>query len=116
MTKRKYNKFLDFVTVLVILFPLLMALITARANGSFDMLNVADYVSQYAISNDLATIVGESIQTFGFAFDGAFFTPACVILANALLVWLFRVFIAVMTFIPKFAVKMVNLSIGEKDI
>ena len=115
MTKKKYNRFLDFVTVLVILFPLIMAVITARANGTFDMLNIADYVSQYAISNDLANRIGESINTFGIAFDGAFFAPSCIILANSLIVWLFRVFISVMTYIPKFAIKMTNLSIGEKD-
>ena len=115
MTKKKYNRFLDIATVLIILFPLIMLLFTARANGTFDVTNVADYVNQYAISNALATRIGECINTFGIAFDGNFFAPSCVILANALLVWLFRVFVSVMTFIPKFALKMTNLSIGEKD-
>lgn len=116
MTKKKYNKFLDFVTVLVILFPLLMSLITARCSGSFDTVQLANYVEQFAISNSLSLRIGECINTFGIAFDGAMFNSACVIMSNALLVWLFRLFIAVLTYIPKFALKLINLSIGEKDI
>ena len=115
MTKKKFNKFLDFVTVLVIMFPLLMALFTARATGSFDASNIGDYVLQYSISDELALLIGDSISTFGFDFDGAFFLPSCVILANALIVWLFRVFIAVMTFLPKMALKLLNLPMGDDD-
>lgn len=116
MTKRKYNKFLDIVTVLVILFPLLMSLITARCSGSFDSAQFADYIQQFAISNSLSSRIGECINTFGVLFDGAMFSGACVIIANALLIWLFRLFIAVLTFIPKFALKLINLSIGDKDV
>ena len=112
MTKKKYNKFLDVVTVLVILFPLLMSLITARANGTFDIVTLANYIEQFAISNDLSLRIGECINTFGIAFDGAFFSCACVIMGNALLIWLFRLFIAVMCFIPKFALKMIDGFIG----
>jgi len=115
MTKKKYNKFLDFVTVLVILFPLIMALFTAHANGTFDVGNVGDYVLQYSVSDELALLIGDSISTFGFAFDGAFFLPACVILANALVIWLFRVFIAVMSFVPKMALRLLNLPIGDGE-
>ena len=116
MTKKKYNKFLDFVTVLVILFPLLMSLITARCSGSFDTAQLANYVEHFAISNSLSLRIGECINTFGIAFDGAMFNSACVIMSNALLIWLFRLFVAVLTYIPKFALKLINLSIGEKDI
>ena len=112
MTKKKYNKFLDVVTVLVILFPLLMSLITARCSGDFDSVTLANYIEQFAISNDLSLRIGECINTFGIEFNGAFFSPACVIMGNALLVWLFRFFIAVMCFIPKFALKMMNGLIG----
>lgn len=112
MTKKKYNKFLDVVTVLIILFPLLMSLITARSCGTFDIATFANYIEQFAISNDLNSRIGECINTFGIAFDGAFFAPACVIIGNALLVWLFRLFIAVMCFLPKFAIKMMDAFCG----
>ena len=112
MTKRKFNKFLDIVTVLVVLFPLLMALITARCSGSFDTAFIVDYVQNFAISNDLNLRIGECINTFGISFDGAFFPCALVIMGNALLIWIFRLFIAVMCFIPKFALKMMNGFIG----
>ena len=112
MTKKKYNKFLDVVTVLVILFPLLMSLITARANGTFDIVTLANYIEQFAISNSLSLRIGECINTFGIAFDGAFAPCAYVIIGNALLVWVFRLFIAVMCFIPKFALKMIDGFIG----
>ncbi len=115
MTKKKYNKFLDVVTVLVILFPLLMSLITARSSGSFDTVTLANYIEQFAISNSLSSRIGECINTFGIAFDGDMFHSACVIMGNALLIWLFRLFIAVMCFIPKFALKMINgFSGGDK--
>ncbi len=112
MTKKKYNKFLDVVTVLVILFPLFMSLITARCSGSFDTVQLANYVEQFAISNSLSLRIGECINTFGIDFDGAMFHSACVIMGNALLVWLFRLFISIMCFIPKFANKMISGFVG----
>lgn len=108
MTKRKFNRFVDVVTVLVIVFPLLMALITARCSGTFEAFDFTTYVENFCISENLANLIHDSIDTFGFAFDGDFAYGACVIMSNALLVYVFRVFIAVMTFIPKFALRLLN--------
>lgn len=116
MTKRKFNKFVDVVTVLLILFPLLMALITARCSGTFDSSALTDYVQNFAISSSLADNIGECINTFGIAFDGAFFGSACVLISNAFLIYVFRVFIAVLTFIPKLALKFIDIDFGGKDI
>lgn len=112
MTKKKYNKFLDVVTVLVILFPLIMSLVIARCSGSFNAIQIAEFIEEFAFSYDLSNRIGEAINTFGLDFNGAFFPCACVIMGNALLVWLFRLFVSVMCFIPKFALKMINGFIG----
>lgn len=112
MTKCKYNKLLDVVTLLVILFPLLMLLLTSLCSGNIDSSLFPQYIENFAISSELNSTIAECINTFGIAFDGAFFSSACVIVGNALLVWLFRVFISVLVFIPKFAVKMLNISVG----
>ena len=115
MTKKKYNRFLDVVTVLLILFPLIMCLFTARSSGTFDIINVSDYVSQFAISPDLADLIASSVNTFGFSFSGVFANSAFVIMSNALLIWIFRLFVEVMTFLPKFAIKLLNITIGDRD-
>lgn len=115
MTKRKYKVFIDIVTVLLVLFPLVMSLVTARANGTFDGADIGAYVENFAISRDLANTVGESINNFGIAFDGEFYAPALVIFSNAIIIYLFRLFLEVALFIPKLALKFINISMeGEK--
>ena len=115
MTKKKYNRFLDVITVLIILFPLIMCIVTARSNGTFDIVSINGYVNQFVISEDLALLIQCSTDTFGFGINGSFSYPACVIMSNALLIWCFRVFIAVLTFIPKFSIKLLNLLVGDRD-
>lgn len=116
MTKRKYNKLLDFITLLLILFPLLMLLLSAMCNGNYNSALYCEYTRNFAISDDLSNKIGECINTFGIAFDGAFFGSACVIMSNALLIWVFRVFVSVLLFIPKFANKLINVSHGGDNI
>lgn len=115
MSKRKYKVFLDVITVLLILFPLIMAVITSRAAGSFEIFNVAAYVEQFVISSDLAGRVGEAMNVFGIAFDGGFYNAALVIFSNAILIYIFRVLLAVVVFIPKLALKFINISISAGD-
>jgi len=114
MSKRKLNVFVDVLTILLCMFPLLMGLATAIFNGSFDLSNFGEYVAQFAISNDLAQKIGALINNFGIAFDGAFFNSACIIMANTLLIYIFRVFVSVMVFIPKLSSKFINLDFGGK--
>lgn len=114
MSKRKLNVFIDVIMILLCLFPLLMGLATAIFNGSFDLTNFNEYVSQFSISNDLAQKIGSAIDNFGIYFDGAFFDSACIIMANTLLIYIFRVFVSVMVFIPKMASKFINLDFGGK--
>lgn len=114
MSKRKLNVFLDVLTILLCLFPLVMALATAIFNGSFDVVNIGDYVCQYSISSELEQKISDSMNYFGIAFDGEFYSAALVILSNTLLIYIFRVFAAVMVFIPKMALKFINLDFGGK--
>lgn len=115
MTKRKFNRFVDVLTVLAVIFPLLLALATSFSWGTYDSVEIADFVQNFAISTALADKIGESIQTFGIAFDGAFFAPSCVLLANALIIYLFRLFAEILVFVPKMALKLINIKIGEND-
>ena len=114
MREKKYKTFVDVLTVLCILFPLLLALLATWQSGTYESAQIAAYIEDFAISEDLAHRIGESINTFGIGFDGAFFGASCTIMSNALLVYLFRVFIAVLTFIPKMALKFMHLPTGEK--
>ena len=86
MTKKKYNRFLDVVTVLLILFPLIMCLFTARATGTFDHDSICDFVNQFSISADLAEVVQNSLDVFGFDCNGAFAFTSCILMSNALLI------------------------------
>ena len=109
MTKRKYKVFIDIVTVLLVLFPLIMSIVTARANGTFE---VAAYIDDFAISNDLTGRVSSALQSFGVALDGAYSTAALVLFSNAILIYLFRVLLAVALFLPKIAYNFINLDLG----
>lgn len=114
LSKRKFNVFLDIVTVLLVLFPLLMAVGTAIFNGSFEFTDVGSYVEQFSISNALTDKIMSSVDNFGFDFDGAFARASFVIMSNALIIYLFRVFVAVMVFIPKMAYRFINFDFGGK--
>lgn len=114
MSKRKLTAFIDVITVLLVLFPLIMAVATAIFNGSFDVLTVNAYVEQYEISNELTAKISSAVGSFGIAFDGAFSTASFVIISNALLIYVFRVFVAVLLFLPKMALKFINFDFGGK--
>lgn len=107
MTKRKYKLFIDVVTVLLVFFPLIMSIVTARANGNFD---VAAYVNDFAISQDLTARVSAAVSSFGIAFDGAYAVAALVLFSNAILIYLFRVMLAVALWLPKLAYNLINLN------
>ena len=114
MSKRKLNVFVDVITILLVLFPLVMAFATAIFNGSFDVLSIGAYCEQFEISNELTQKIKTAVADFGVNYDGAFATAAFVILSNSLLIYVFRVFIAVLVFIPKMALKFINLDFGGK--
>lgn len=114
MTKRKYKALIDVVLLLLCIAPLIFCIFaTLNEANALTTLDYADIIQKFCISDDLANKIGESIQTFGIAFDGEFFAPTCVIMSNALLIYAFYVFVAVLTFIPKMAKKFLNMAIGE---
>ena len=115
MTKKKYNRLMDFITVLLILFPLIMCLFTARATGTFADLDIATYVEQFSLSGDLVSLIEGSVGQFDFAIDDNFSHCAYVIMSNALLIWVFRLFLSAMTFIPKMGLKFINMFTGGDD-
>lgn len=114
MSKRKLNVFVDVLTILLVVFPLVMCVATAIFNGSFDVLNIGAFVEQFEISNALTSKISSSVAVLGFAIDGAFANVVFVIMSNALLIYVFRVFVAVMIYVPKMAYKFINLEFGGK--
>lgn len=115
MSRKKLNTFIDVITILLVLFPLVMSVATAIFNGSYDVESIGAYCEQFSISNALVGKISAVVNTFGIAFDGAFANACFVIMSNALLIYCFRVFIAVMVFIPKMALKFINFDFGGKS-
>ena len=110
MTKRKYKSIIDLVLILLCLFPLLVTVVLA-CNDNFNyQLEFVDVVQKFAISNDLAQRIGEQINTFGIAFDGAYFSAVCVLMANAMLIYIFYIFVECLVWLPKFASRLIERS------
>lgn len=113
MTKRKYKLFLDVLTILLIIAPLIVLLLAVHSGAVLDK-TPSDIVMSFSISNSLADRIGQCINTFGIELDGDFYNATCVIMSNALLIYLFRVFVSVLVFLPKLALKFINLDFGGK--
>lgn len=115
MTKRKYKIFIDIVLILLCLFPLISLLFVVGTSSTIltgEQLKA--HVLNYCISGDLADKIGNAINTFGIAFDGNFFPAVSVIMANSLLIYLFYVFVACLTWLPKFAINILERASGQK--
>ena len=108
MSKRKYKSIIDLVLVLLCVFPLLVTLVMAWNDNSAMEIDFCNLVQKFAISEDLAQIIGEQINTFGIAFDGAYYTATCVLMANAILVYIFYVFVECLVWLPKFAIRLIE--------
>jgi hypothetical protein len=115
MTKRKYKNLVDVVLLFLCIAPLIFCLFaTINEANSINSLEYASIIQKFCISDELSDIIGDCIQTFGIAFNGDFYASACVIISNSLLIYIFYVFVAVLTFIPKMAKRLLDFSIGEK--
>ncbi len=109
MTKRKFKVFIDIVLILLCLFPLIITTAICLRNGTFySSGDFTELVQRFAISTELSEKIGECINTFGIAFDGAYFPAVCVIMANSLIIYLCYLFVSVLVFLPKLAIKWLN--------
>ena len=113
MTKKKYKSLISVVLLLLCIAPLIFSAL-AMFNDSTDCsaVNFTEYIKRFEISAALSDKIGESIETFGIAFDGAFFPAVCVIMSNAILIYVFYVFVAVLVWLPKFAIKLMERGVS----
>ena len=109
MSKRKFKSFMDIVLVLLCLMPLIVFLLICT-NESINVTTVGDLMMTFCISESLTNTIAESINTFGIEFDGAGFAIACVIMSNSILIYTFYVFVEVLVWLPKFAVRLLERS------
>lgn len=109
MTKKKYKSLISVVLLLLCVAPLLFcALALFNDSTDFNVINYTEYVKRFEISEELSNKIADGVQSFGISFDGAFFPAVCVIMSNALLIYVFYVFTAVLLFIPKYSIKLME--------
>lgn len=116
MSKRKFKILIDITLLFLCLLPIIALLcVVATSSTILTAEQIEAQIMNFCISNDLAEKIGESINTFGIQFDGAFYSATCALIANAVLVHVFYVFIATLVFVPKMAIKFLNFTVGGKN-
>ena len=115
MSKRKYKVIIDLVLIFLCLFPLIATLIVMGTSSTIlTGEQICETVTNFTISAELRDKVAICCNSFGIAFNGAFYNATMTIVSNSLLVYVLYVFVSVLVFIPKFAVKLLNFDIGGK--
>lgn len=115
MTKRKYRVFIDITLIMLCLFPLISLLFVLGTSSTIlTAEQIANHIEGYAISNNMVTQVQTVLNNVGFNADGVFFAPCCTIITNAVFIYIFYVFVSVLVFVPKMAIKLLNIFSGGK--
>ena len=116
MSKRKYKVFIDLVLIFLCLFPLIATLVVMGTSETIMTgEQICETVTNFTISADLQNKIADCCNSFGVAFNGAFYGATMTIVSNAVLIYVLYVFVSVLVYIPKFAIKMLNLTIGDKS-
>lgn len=116
MTKRKYKVFIDIVLIFLCLFPLFATLIVMGTSSTIlSAEQINNTITSFTISNGLRDVVSDACNSFGVALDGNFYQATMTIVSNAILIYILYVFVSVLVFMPKFAIKLINLDFGGKN-
>lgn len=113
---KKYKLFIDCVLVLLCLFPLLSLLLVVYSSSTIltgDQ--IVQHVQNYCISDFVYDTLLSALNGVGFNLDGVFSSVVGVILTNSLLIYVFYVFIEVLVFVPKMAIKLLRIGVRKDD-
>lgn len=117
MNKRKFKSFLDVVTVLLILAPIIFIALALLANVFTDNeVSITEVMQEIAEQSVLSKRLREKVYNaldrlgiFWYAGNfavGEYLIP--IIISNSLVIYMARVFIGVMVWLPKFASKLLE--------
>ena len=113
---KKYKLFIDCVLVLLCLFPLIsLLLVVATSDTILNTSQIVDHVQNYSISLTVSNTLQNALEKVGFSFDGAFGGVVSVILSNSILIYVFYVFVDVLVFVPKMAIRLLRMGVRKDD-
>lgn len=113
---KKYKLFIDCLLVLLCLFPLISLLLVVYSSSTvLSGDQIVHHVQNYCISNTIATKISTSLNNIGFILDGSLSAVVAVILSNSILIYMFYVFVDVLTFVPKMAIKLLRIGARKND-
>ena len=116
MSKRKYKILIDIVLVLLCLVPVLLVIInTATSHTLLTSDQISTIINGVSISDTMSATISNALEASEIALDGSFGGCISVIISNALMVHIVYLFIEVIVFVPKFAIKALNMFTGGKD-
>lgn len=113
---KKYKLFIDCILVLLCLFPLIALLFCFDTSSSFILNNdYCAFIEKFSISSTISNDLYNALNNVGFNLDGPYSLAVCVILSNSILIYMFYVFVEVLIFVPKMAIKLLRIG-SRKDV
>lgn len=111
---KKYKRFVGYVLVILMLFPLVIAITSTFYSGQFNLKQIVEETTNYCIStsmrDNIILNIGDALQ-----FDGEYWTFAATIITNAVCVMLCYVVFKVLAFIPEMTIKFLQMGVRKDD-
>lgn len=112
---KKYNLFINVLLVLICIFPLIFCCLTCFRTAQTDMTYVHQIVTDAEISPNFTASFKEIFnEAFGIS-ESKGFDIFCVIISNSIFIYIGYVFVEVLVFVPKMAIKLLRMFARKED-
>ena len=113
---KKYKLFIDCTLVLLCLFPLISLLcMQLYCETLLSADQILSHLEVFNISSTISNSISNALNDIGFMLDGGFSSAVSIILSNSILIYIFYVFVNILLFVPKLAIKFFRIGVRKDD-